>query len=115
MNTKTIQTRNVSTTVFQMAEKRATTDGLSSVQDAVRIFLAKYAQGEITIGFHHDISSQTEQQYLKDSQDVEQQVKKDIVKPYSNANDLLTALKNESSLIIDGKNNFSIWMVERIW
>jgi hypothetical protein len=46
---KTLQTPNVSIALIKNAEKRAVSDGLGSIHDAVRLFLNQYAEGEIMI------------------------------------------------------------------
>ena len=95
MNNKTIQTRNILASVLEKAEHRAIADGLSSVQDAVRMFLTKYAEGEIQIGFNYEISPEKENEYLKDIEELEKDFAAGKVKAFSNATDLLNALENE--------------------
>jgi antitoxin component of RelBE/YafQ-DinJ toxin-antitoxin module len=95
MNNKTIQTRNILATVLEKAEYRAISDGLSSVQDAVRIFLSKYANGEIQIGFNYQISKAKESEYLKDSEEIERNLASGKVKTFNKTKDLLSTLKNE--------------------
>ena len=95
MTNKTIQTRNISATVLEKAEDRAISDGLSSVQDAVRIFLTKYAEGEIQIGFNYQISKAKEKEYLKDSEEMEKSYVLGGAKAFDKTGDLLNALKNE--------------------
>jgi len=95
MNNKTIQTRNILATVLEKAEYRAISDGLSSVQDAVRIFLSKYAEGEIQIGFNYQISKAKENEYLKDSEEIERNLASRKAKTFNKTRDLLNTLKNE--------------------
>ena len=94
MNNKTIQTRNILATVLEKAEYRAISDGLSSVQDAVRIFLTKYSEGEIQIGFNYQISKDKENEYLMDSEEIEKNLASKKVKAFNKTSDLLKALKN---------------------
>ena len=95
MNTKTIQTRNIITAVLEKAENRARADGLSSIQDAVRIFLTKYAEGEIQIGFNYQISREKEDEYLKDSEEIEKELASGKIKSFKKTGELLNALKHE--------------------
>jgi antitoxin component of RelBE/YafQ-DinJ toxin-antitoxin module len=95
MKNKTIQTRNIQASVLEKAESRAIADGLSSVQDAVRIFITKYSKGEIRIGFDYDISEEREEEYIKDSIEVEKGIKEGKSKVYDNVDDLLSSLENE--------------------
>ncbi|MEI7579188.1 MAG: hypothetical protein WCJ58_04075 [bacterium] len=93
MKTKTIQTRNILATVLEKAEHRAISDGLSSVQDAVRLFLTKYSQGEIQIGFNYEISSDKEAEYLKNSKNMEKLLSSKKIKGFNKTSELLKALK----------------------
>ncbi|MEI6462487.1 MAG: hypothetical protein WCO33_02350 [bacterium] len=95
MDNKTIQTRNILPMVLEKAEKKAISDGLSSVQDAVRIFLTKYSEGKIQIGFNYQISKEKEMEYLRDSEELEKQFSTGKVKSYGTTSDLLNSLKNE--------------------
>lgn len=95
MDTRTIQTRNIAISVLEKAEDQALADGLSSVQDAVRMFLTKYSQGEIQIGFNNEISESKEIEYLDDSRELEKSITKKRIKSYKKSSDLLNAIRNE--------------------
>jgi antitoxin component of RelBE/YafQ-DinJ toxin-antitoxin module len=95
MDTKTIQTRNILATVLEKAEYRAVSDGLSSVQDAIRMFLTAYSKGEIKVGFNYEISRDKEAEYLNDSKKMEKLLSSKKIKAFNNTSDLLNALKNE--------------------
>ncbi|HLD04040.1 MAG TPA: hypothetical protein VJC17_04675 [Candidatus Dojkabacteria bacterium] len=93
MGHKTIQTRHVLTKIFVEAEKRAKAEGLSSLQDAVRIFLVRYAQGDFQIGLIENIRPEKEEEYLNDSKQLEKELASGKSKFYNNSNDLLKELR----------------------
>jgi hypothetical protein len=95
MITKTIQTRNILISVIEKADKRAIAEGLSSIQDAVRIFLTNYADGKIQIKFTSEISKDKENMYEKEAEEHEKRLASGKAKSYTNTKDLFKALDNE--------------------
>lgn len=51
----TLQVKNVSTKTKEKAEKVAISQGFSSVQDAVRMFISEYSKGKIHFGIREEI------------------------------------------------------------
>lgn len=94
MSTKTMQTRNISTKIFNEAENRAISDGLSSVQDAVRIFLTNYANGKIQLNLTSEISEKQSEKYYKDSLELQKMIASGKAKAYTSAEDLIKGTKD---------------------
>ncbi len=95
MSTKTMQTRNISTKIFNEAENRAISDGLSSVQDAVRIFLTNYANGKIQLNLTSEISEKQSEKYYKDRLELQKMIASAKAKAYTSAEDLIKGTKDE--------------------
>lgn len=90
-----MQTRNISTKIFSKAESRALSDGLSSVQDAVRILLTNYAEGKIQINVTSEISDKQSERYYKDSLELQKMIASGKAKAYTSAEDLIKSTKDE--------------------
>lgn len=84
MKTRTLQTRNILESVLIEAENKAVNDGLSSVQDVVRILLSKYAKGDLKIGVVNEISPSKEISLLRDAEDIVKEYKAKKLKAYDN-------------------------------
>lgn len=95
---KTILQVPVSTSVRRGAEKKALAEGFSSLQEAVRVFLNKLAQGALGITFEAEeavqLSSRSIKKYNKISEDFK---KGKNIRTAKNVDDLMKQL-HEGSL-----------------
>jgi antitoxin component of RelBE/YafQ-DinJ toxin-antitoxin module len=81
----------VSKELKDKATKVASSEGFSSLQEPIRVFLSQYAKGNLKIGFEPvvHLSNQAEKRYLKQTLDFE---KSRNIKSAKNASELITQL-----------------------
>jgi len=89
---KTVLQIPINVSLRNRAEKVALSQGFSSVQEIVRVFLNKLASNSVEVGFHNsdvDMSERAEKRYSKIVDDISKN--KNIVKS-AGINDLLSVL-----------------------